>query len=370
MIKRHNIPPHTQDWFAWRKKGYGASEVATCMSEYNDALSAFIYSSPKALHLDKISEPIQKFNGNPNSEAGHMMEPFIIDMYRYWDNDNPDIMLMHKRRKAKRRMNKVRSAKFFMANSKYDWLFFSPDAIEYKKTFLEDGTIKWIAVGIIECKNTTSMEVNRYPDKVSPSFIAQVCQGLLISELDYARVLVFIDGWKLEVITIYNDSTVVTEIQQNILECTYRSWQRVLHCREVKEQYGVDKYYSYNVDSMTQAQQEGVAQLQALEPEVSGSETEWQWIKDNVHKTEEFSTMEVSQEQCDQLRRRLSLKDKEKQVKKLIRVVDSKLVESLGEYHQANIDNQESQPLTAFSYKPDRNGSNSIYVNPKIYERL
>lgn len=358
MIKRIHIPQHTPQWLQWRDEhGYGASEAAGVLAEYNNELADYIYTDPIQIHLQKIGENVNRFSGNINSEAGHYMEGNIIEMARYWDHENPDQMQMFRNMKAGKRMNKIRRCSFFMTNSKYPWLYFSPDGLEYQRG----------SKGIVECKNSTSYEANRYPKKVSPSFIIQVCQGLLISELDYARILLFIDGYKFEVITLYADDPMVKTIQEQILEYTYKSWMRVLKARMIKEEYGIGYYYQYNPDAMTARQQEGSAILQSMEPDMSGSEHEWEWVRDNVYKTEEPTKMECTQEQWDLLMERLPAKQRIKESELDARKIDEKLIRSLTTYHAAVIGKDTMDEKVAFSYKKDRNGDFSIYVNPKIY---
>jgi hypothetical protein len=354
MINRIHIPQHTPEWLAFREEtGYGASEIASVLSEYMPQLTPYIYTPPIQTHLLKIGENVTRFTGNINSEAGHYMEGKIIEMYKYWDNNNPNQMEMYSNMRAGKIQNNIRRCKFIMTNSKYPWLYFSPDAIEYGA-----GGIK----GQLEVKNTTSSETNRYPNKVSPSFLAQVCHGLLISEMDYTRILIYIDGYKLEVITIYKDDPMVKQIQEHIIEFSYKSWRRVLECRKIKLQYGIEYYYQYNVDFMSADQQEGSKILQTMEPEFVGSEKEYDWIRENVYWREEVEIMPGTQEQYELLMRRKPLKDQIKDMEDEIRKIDAALIHSLGGYHQADFD------PGYFSYKKDRTGKAKMYVSDKLYQ--
>ena len=369
MIKRVQIKQHTPKWLKWRDEhGYGASEIAGVMAEYNSDLAEFIYTDPIQIHLLKIGESVTRFSGNINSNSGHFMEPHIIEMYRYWDNDNPDQMVMYENMRKGRKMNNIRRSSFFMTNDKYEWLFFSPDALEYRDSDIIGEKIIMKPVGIIECKNTTSAESNRYPNRVSPSFIAQVCHGLMISELEYAKILIYVDGYKLDVITLYADDPMVKAIQKNIIECSLQSWRRVLECRKIKLEHGIDFYYQYNVDIMTAKQQEGASMLQAMEPYLTGSEKEWEWIRENVYHTSEVTKMEVTNEQWQLLMDRKPAKDEVKRLEQQARKIDEQLIHSLKGAHLAVIDKDTLEEKTAFSYKKDRNDEASIYVNPKIYQ--
>ena len=361
MIKRIQIPQHTKEWFAFRKNGYGASEIAAVLSEYISNLVDYIYTSPIQVHLGKIGEDINEFSGNFRSKSGHFMEQHIIEMYRYWDNDIPDMMEMFENMEQGRKLNHCRRASYFEVNDDYPWLFFSPDGKEYIE---RNGRL--IPIGLLECKNTTSMEANRYPMKVSPSFIAQVCMGLLISELEYARILIFIDGNKLEVVTLERESELVQEVKEHIVKYSLMSWQRVLEALRIKEEYGIEYYYKYNVDEMTAKQQEGVTLLQQMEPDLVGTETEHDWVKDNiVPRTDEVS-MELTDEQWETLVNRKKLKDeiKEGHLVRELNKCDEMLKLSLVQ-NGCNAATYEDQ--LAFSYKLDKKGTARLYVSPSIY---
>lgn len=364
MIKRVNIPQHTQDWYDFRQNGYGASEIAGVLTQYISNLTDYIYTSPIQVHLDKVGEDITGFSGNVQSEAGHYMEKHIIDMYRFWDHSEPDQMLMFDNIKKGKKHNICRRASYFEINDKYPWLFFSPDGKEYVHV---DGQL--VPKGILECKNTTSMEANRYPNKVSPSFLAQVVMGLLISELEYARILIFIDGSWLEVVTIYAEDDWVQELKQTIIRHSAESWKKVLECRIVKEKYNIEYYYKYNVEDMTSQQQEGVALLQQMEPELVGTDTEHQWVKDNIIPRTDEVPMEITDDQWEMCVNRDKIKTEIKEGKLAMSL--NKIEETLKlSLVQSGCNVATHEDKLAFSYKKDKKGTARLYVNPKMFKEV
>ncbi len=364
MIHRLHIPKYSKEWYDFRMTGYGASEIATVLSEYNQSLlDELPGGSPIQTHLHKIGENTTVFQGNAKSKAGQSMESVILNFYRHWDHNNPTAEVMYDNLAAGEKCNKVKSCSFIFTNDEYPWLYYSPDGVELVK----NSKGKWKEEGLLEIKNTTSYQAKKYTYGVSPTFIAQVAQGLLISKLKYARILVFIDGWELQVITLFNNSDGIIAPQKSIVNHSYLSWRRVLECRKIKLEYGIDYYYQYNVDEMTEMQQKGATLLQELEPDFIGSEHEFNWVNDNIIQTPEFSTMDLTDNQWSLLVNRKGVKDKltdeENELKKNLRKIESELKISLGGFHQADYEGEK-----AFSFKPDRNGTKRFYVNDKIFD--
>jgi hypothetical protein len=366
MIKRIQIKPHSPEWYAFRKDGYGASEIGAVLAQRIARLTDYIYTSPIQVHLSKIGENVTEFSGNVRSKSGQYMEGNIIDMYRYWDHSNPDQMVMYENMDKGAKKNICRRASYYETNGKYPWLFFSPDGKEY---VYEDGHL--VAKGTLECKNTSSMEANRYPNSVSPSFIAQVCMGLLISELEYARILIWIDGYKLEVVTLYANDPTVIKIQEHIQYYSAISWKCVEEAKKIKLDYGIEYYYLYDPDNMTKIQQEGVGLLQAIEPELVGTPKEAEWVNENIFQTEEFTSMKLTDEQWALL---LRYKEKSDEIKayvdprkKAVQALQSELKLTLHDFHQADLQVEGEEDIKAFSNKPDKNGTKRFYLNTEIF---
>lgn len=359
MIRRHYIKPHSPAWHSFRSRGYGASEVAGVVAQYYPKLAEYVWSDPIKIHLDKIGEPIQQFNGNVSSEAGRFQERNIIEMYKHWDNDNPDAFEMYKRLNAGgKRLNKVRCPKVYVTNSKYPWLFASPDGFEYKNGGM---------VATLEVKNSTSMEASRYPSRVSPAFILQALEQLLVTELEYAKICILIDGQWFEVVTIYPDQAQFDVI----LDCTKKSWDKVQLARQVKETFGIEAYYGLNPEiapkSWTKAYDElggksPLGFLQSLEPEFSGSEQEYDFISEHFPPSTEFSERDGNQEEFELLMERKPWVEKKQEAESHILKIDTQLAKSMAGFHKINFDQG------FYSRKPDKNGTVRPYVSPKIYQ--
>lgn len=358
-IHRHYIKPKSPEWYDFRNRGYGMSEISTVLAQYFPSLAEYVWGDPIKLHLEKIGEPVQQFNGNVTSEAGIFEEPLIGQRYKHWDNNNPDALEMYRRlNSGAKPINKIISPKCYITNDKYPWLFYSPDALEY-----EGG--KW--VGNLEFKNTNSLEAGRYPNRISPSFIIQVLGGLLITEKKYARVCILIDGSWFEVITVFPDQ----KRFDTIVEKTRESWGNVLKAREIKKVMGIDCYYGINPEYAPEAWTQPtdhlggrspLGMLNELEPEFQGTASEKKFVEEYFPPTQEFTEREGNQFEWEQLMAMKPLKDKKSEIETELQKIDINLIKSMAGVHQINFEQG------YYSRKPNKNGVVRPYVSPKLYE--
>lgn len=351
MIKQVRIRQHTDDWFQFRyDNGFGGSEIASVVSTVSKTLSDLVYTPALKLFLLKIGEPVQDFTGNVESESGHFFEPIILKYLKYFDLDNPDQLAMFRAIKANQMINKVVQPHTFLVNDKYPWLYYSTDAFHWKN---KTGKKR-----IAECKNTTSMEARRYPNSISPSFYCQVMQGLLISELEAADLCVLIDGRWFTVITVEPSK----EWFDLILDTSHALWTNIIKARKIKLEYGIPNYFSVNPEHFTEKQKEGVLMLSELEPELSGTEAELDFIKAMVIPPVEESIREGTEEVMQDCIKYIQLNDKEKTVEKEKKAVYEKLLLHLGQGF--NTISFEGQRL--FTYKPDKNSKCRLVIDNKI----
>lgn len=352
-VKHVKIKPHTPEWHSYRyDKGIGGSEISSVMATESQLLSDLVYTPPIKWYLEKIGEPIQEFTGNIASESGHFFEGIIINWIKFWDMDNPNQLEMFHRIKTNTRVNKARSPKSFVENDKYPWLFYSPDAYFWKNS---TGKKR-----LGETKNTTSMEARRYPNKVSPSFYLQVQQGLMITELEVADLCILVDGRWLDVVSIEPNK----EHHQLIAEVSYNMWQCVLKAREIKEKYHLPSYFGVNPEVLTERQQEGVMLLSQLEPELTGSDRELDFIKSMIIPVDQESPMKGSDDQLELCQRYLDLNEEVKKIDKQKKVLQEQLILSLG--GQFNIANFDDEGKKYFSYKKDVKGVSRLFIPDKL----
>ena len=228
-------------------------------------------------------------------------------------------------------------------------MFYSPDSWVWPNFGKEKG--------LSECKNTTSMEANRYAAKCSPSFYLQVQQGLMITELPFALLNILIDGRWLEVIKIEPHQPT----WDLIIEASTEMWERIQKAREIKKQYELPSYFGINPDLLTEEQCTAAEMLSELEPDITGTESELDFIKEMIKPSEADNEMQGTEEQRMWCEEYLGLGDE----KDLLEIERKKryiyLIESLQGTNKAVFEDK-----TFFSYKLDAKGSRRLYVSPKI----
>ncbi|MHA1676737.1 MAG: YqaJ viral recombinase family protein [Candidatus Njordarchaeales archaeon] len=270
-----------QKWLDFRSQGIGGSEVATVMAIENPDLASTIHSDPIKLWLEKIGEPVPLFTGNRFTGFGHIMEPVIADNYKYWDYNDPKVETMLMNREQKRKLNKVRDIKSYLVNSKYPHLFASIDRL----------IISSLGPNILECKNTTFFEMERYENGISPSFYLQVMMYLMMYEkAKYADIAIQYDGNNMKVVRIYPNA----EHMRAIDETTGRFWIQVLKARQIKLEYGIESYYGQPFERFTEKQQDGILILIAMEPDLVGGAHELAFVKSMIKPRPEETERPIS----------------------------------------------------------------------------
>lgn len=351
-IKQLHIKQRSPEWEEWRNQnGFGGSEIASVVAMKSKTISNLVYTPPIKLHCLKLDEPIQPFTGNVESMSGIFFEKIILHTYyKNYDLDNPDQKLMFENIFNKKpAINKVIQPGVIMTNTKYPWLFYSPDSWLFKD--------KVGPKRLGECKNTTSFETKRYPNKISPSFYCQVQQGLMITELEKADLCLLIDGRWFEIVTVEPDQKWFDLIQ----EVSYQAWRNILEARKIKLEYEIPAYYGLPLDYFTEKQKQGVQRLMELEPELTGTEHEYEFIRDMVKAEEEEIEMKGTDEQMKLCIEYLKINGEAKEVEAKKRAVSERLLLTLGGSNLVRFDDQ-----SFFSFKKDSRGSKRLYISPKI----
>jgi hypothetical protein len=270
--KHIKLKQNTPEWEQWRYNGIGGSEVASALATDSRELADLVYLTPIQLHLLKIGEPVTKFSGNESSEEGHYQEQAIIDRFSYYDLENPEQMNIYRNMKAGHKVNGIYRPKDVLQNDKYPWLFLSEDA------FMTESVKSKKPKALIETKLTTSMEANRYTDKVNPSHFLQLQTGLLITGFEVGYLITLTDGKWFSVTTVRADK----EIHQWIAEVTASFWLNVAKARKIKIEHNLPSYFNVIPDTLTEHQREGALMLAELEPKLTGSDKEVTFLRDMV----------------------------------------------------------------------------------------
>lgn len=341
----------TPEWLAWREQtGFGGSEIASVMATSSVELGELVYTPPLKLFLSKIDEPIQQFTGNINSEAGKYMENVILKYFKHYDLERPDQMQMYDNIKKKNVCNKIIKPNNVFWTKKYEWLFYSPDAVVMK-----DGN----RVALCECKNTTSMEAARYTNKINPAFYLQVQAGLMITGLPIGYALVLVDGCWFEVVPIYPDPDIFKWIE----EVSAQFWMRIIQARKIKIEYGIPAYFGVNPETLTDRQKEGAELLSQLEPDLLGSSHEMKWIREMIVPKPEKITREGTSEEWTLVMNYLKACEHEEIVAKEKNESYSKLLLTLDGCNYIQFDDGKDG---YYSYLPDKNGRCSLRISKKV----
>lgn len=345
------IKPHSPEWHQFRyDHGIGGSESSSILATVSKTIAELTYTPPIKWYLGKIGEPVQEFTGNVESRSGHFFEPIILNYYKHYDMDVPSQMDMFDNIEAKRRINRVISPKVYIVNDKYPWLFYSPDAFAWPKY----GKTKIL----VECKNTTSMTARRFVNKVDPAFYCQVQQGLLLCELEEAVLCILVDGRWFEPITIKADP----EVQQLIIDTSYKMWRNVLEARKIKLQYEIPTYYGMNPQHIKPEWEAAIHTLGGLEPSLINTEDELKFIREMVKPSEDDVEMKGLPEQLELCIEYHKIGDAQDEWKQKKEAVCEKLLLSLGKGFNKAVFEDGSY----FSYKNDSRGIAKMYVSDKM----
>jgi hypothetical protein len=334
------------EWLYFRSQGIGGSEIGAVLniSRWHDALR---------VHMNKIGEDAGTFSGNRYTRFGKYHEEHTIaPMYQYWDHSHPGEERMFMNMDAKYKINRVRKVNAYIINEKYPWLFGSIDRKILPK-------YKGGEVGILEAKNTTKMEQDAYELGFNQDFYAQVQDYLLLTEWDYADIAMHTDGNDFHVVRVLPDQ----RWHDWIIEKSYAFWQNVLHCRKIKEEYGIDKYYMANERLFPVEAREAIGLLQSLEPETTGLESELELVQELIKPTPTL-TRTVADDRIKQMTFEYWKASQEAKAAEALKTKhQTNIIRWLGGIHRA-----EAPDGFWVSFAPNINGIRSINYNRPYVE--
>jgi predicted phage-related endonuclease len=357
MIKEFHFPLYSKAWHAWRKDHIGGSDISAVCAGYNAQLAEVSWTPPLKYYLEMIGEPVQPFMGNVSSNMGQLLEPMVRNMYRYYDRSIPPEpdneipqMVMFENMRNKNRINRIIGRPNYCLNTKYPYMSGSPDGFIYEKD----------QRGIMEIKCMTSMEMNRYANRVNPGHMLQCQHNMLCSGAPFCDLVRFIDGKWLDVIRFKKD----TDIQQFIIQCAADFWNKVSQARKVKHDNDIIAYYDMNPDMFTEKQQKAVGELQAMEPDFIGTDVELKWLKEYIKPAQDETEREAMGQEYHLLEEYAGHKKKIKAIEKDVNKVQAELITFMKGYQQINTD------YGHYTYKPTKAGYNKFYVQPKLLDAL
>ena len=357
MIKEIHFPLYSIPWKQWRWHHIGGSDIAAVCAGYNYILAEHSWTPPIKYYLQMIGEPIQPFMGNVNSNMGQILEPIIINLYRFYDRTVPPepdntipLMEMFKNRAANKRMNRIICRHNYCWNTETPYLSGSPDGFIYEKR----------GRGIIEIKNMTSMEQNRYANKLNPAHTLQCQHNMYCTGAQYCDLIRLIDGAWMDVMRIERDEEQIAFI----LQCSADFWAKVSEARELKERFNIEQYYDMPQDFFEDSQLEAIGELQAMEPDFVGSQVELDWLRDYIKPAVDQIEREVTGAEYNLLREYAEAKRKVKQTEKGVNRVQEELITALKGYQVINTEHG------YYSYKMTKGGYPKFYVQPKLLAAL
>lgn len=237
--------------------GFGGSDIGTIMglNPYKSKLEFF--HEKVGLH-----NPIKK--DSPAMYRGRVLEDVVIDHYwQYHDPENPvmDALLMNAQDKIVQR--DCKKINYILINSDYPWLFSS---IDYG--ILEIVGKKKTIVGALEVKTDTGYGSFKWEGDINPSHIVQHQQQLLVSGLSWGEIAILTDATWFKCIRFEANE----DIQYGIIQQTKDFYHRVKAAQAI-------------LLSSVGSEEEKLAQVQELEPEVEGTEAYEKYLKSHYRST-------------------------------------------------------------------------------------
>ena len=222
-LKVFNIPYGTKEWYEFRERGMGQSDVGVVCADNQET-----YKCQAQLFYEKLGLFDDGFTDNKYTFWGKQHEENIAYAWQFWDWAKKDFIANEA---AGNIIRKCQKRNGFVVNTKYPWLFGSIDrmiqqgSLDYMGRPLENG-------GILEIK-TMSGFVKKKWDSVPSPYLYQVHGYMLIHKKDYAEICVLVDGRDLIVFPVeYNPLT-----EEDLLETTYKFWyNKIVPCKVLVEE--------------------------------------------------------------------------------------------------------------------------------------
>lgn len=207
-LQFHAIPYGQPEWYAFRSRGIGGSEVGIITGHNPYAKAIKLYYQKLGIHPP-----------NETSEHmwhGRMLEPYIKMCWKHYDGIPGNYMKNYEEGKVIRKSFKFDG---YIVNPKYPWIFVSPDS------FIQAGGINMLNFeplkkhGVLELKLLSYWGEHAWEDGFPIYYILQVQTYLMVCELDYAEICIFHEGNRIEVHGMWANK----EIQDRIVRAT-RHW--------------------------------------------------------------------------------------------------------------------------------------------------
>ena len=242
-----------KQWLSKRLNGIGASEVKSVFDwdEYKPAYNLF---------WDKINPAPQENFENMFMFTGTQLEETIIKWCRYFDKTEEIMMQNYHARKI---VTNIETGIGTIHNTKYPWLYVSPDGIVNRKD--HEG------LGTGEVKKLSRWQREKWIGNIPQTHLLQLWTQMVVLELEYGDLMMFTDGVHIDVHTFEYNKVICNEI----IERTGDFWHnRILPARKLLTGiYEAERTYNM---MLARELRDG---LQYLEPEITGYEATTDLLK-------------------------------------------------------------------------------------------
>lgn len=250
-----NIPYGTEEWYEFRKRGIGGSELGT-------VLSINKYDTAVRLFHEKIGSVEPRREDNQRMFWGRELEEKVADAWQYYDGTREGYVENFTSGKIVR---KCRSVNGYAVNPDYPWLFASVDRlinIEGGFNLITGEPLEKEA--ILECKNMSYWVSQMWDDGIPIYHLAQIHAYMIIFDADYAEIAMLVDGGTLQVEKIQRDEALC----ERILTISKAFWYN----RVLPGQEALKKREMADVEGNVTESERWEADIQRVEPDPDDSE--------------------------------------------------------------------------------------------------
>lgn len=277
-LQIYSIPHHTEEWYEFRKRGIGGSEMGTILgiNKYDTAVRLF---------HEKIGSIDAKREDSERMFWGRKNEDNIADVWQYYDGTKDGYVENFNNNKIVR---KCRNVNGYIVNPKYPWLFGSLDRVINIEGGFNMITGEPLTMeAILECKNMSYWVAQMWEDGMPIYHLAQIHTYMAIMETDYAEVVMLVDGGMLKVEKIMRDEALI----ERILTISKAFWYN----RVVPGQEAVEKRNMAEIGGNIAESEKWEGEVQRYEPNPDDSEAYKDFMEEKFLKVRETvdGTMEM-----------------------------------------------------------------------------
>jgi predicted phage-related endonuclease len=333
-----------EDWLRFRDRGVGASDVGTI-------LGLNPYKCSGQLFREKVEGA--PFNlENLAQFMGKYQEPYIADLWQYWDPYNPGDGQMIENYRNKKIVRKCRRVNAYVQNPDYPWLFVSLDRVICKNAEVSGGrTVIIDGGGVLELKTIAGYEAKKWEGGTPPAYVVQVQTQQLVTEMFYGEMAIMEDGRAFDVLPFeYNPG-----ICETIIKKTREFWDKVEEGRKIYNRL-YNARLNFNYAEADRLEQE----LTNVEPPPEGTEAWAKYLKER-YKIAEPGEMKGTDDLLEKAQRH-------KQLTKEIEKLEAEKLKAENEIKNAIRDGATKLDFAThghISWKPDARGARPFRNNLK-----